>query len=119
MNRPREPDRLDVSRQGKALVIRLPRQVAEEDDVQPLGQHLLALADAERPPYLVVSLADVEQAGTALVGRLVMLHKRVEAAGGRLALCRLPEALRGLLEQTRLMSFFHVYATEDEAVQGL
>jgi anti-anti-sigma regulatory factor len=116
---PHESDRLDVARRGKVLVVRLPRRLGEGQDVNSAWQRLLALLRRGGPPRLVLSLAVGEESGSALVGRLIMLHRQAEAAGGRLALCRLPPALRGALEQTRLMAFFHVYDTEDDAAAAL
>jgi anti-sigma B factor antagonist len=108
---------LDVERRGGVTLARiLCRRLCYEEEVQELGKQLFALLEQGGGRRLVVSLAGAEDVGTALFGRLIALHKKAAALGGRLALCRLPPPLRQALEAAQLSRFFHIYGTEQEAV---
>jgi anti-anti-sigma factor len=108
----------DLARAGAAAVVRLAgRDLADEDEVLAVGRQLFGLLDAGCRA-LVVSLAGAEGVGTALVGKLVMVHNRAEAAGGRLALCGVPPHLSRALEVAGLARLFAIYPTEQEALAG-
>jgi anti-anti-sigma factor len=108
---------LDLEWWGEVAVVRLAgRGVWREEEVLAVGDQLCALVERQGCRRLVVSLAGVARAGTALVGKLLALHKQEEAVGGRLALCHLDPQLRHALGAAGLARLFHLYATEQEAV---
>ena len=52
------------------------------------------------------------------MGKLVLLNRRAQAAGGRLALCQLSPMAAEVLDATHLTELFNTYGTELEAVQS-
>jgi anti-anti-sigma regulatory factor len=46
------------------------------------------------------------------------LNKKVQAAGGRLAVCNLSPDLRETFEITRLSEYLDIYADEQDALQS-
>jgi anti-anti-sigma factor len=99
-------------------VVRLAgRDFSDEDEVLALGRQLAGLLDGGCRA-LVVSLAGAVGVGTALVGKLLMLHNRAAAAGGRLALCGVAPHLSRALEVAGLARLFAIYPTEQEALVG-
>jgi anti-sigma B factor antagonist len=107
---------LQVQHAGPALVVRLPPgDLRDVEDAQRLGQELLLVPERAGCTDLVVSLAGVEGLGSDLLGRLVMLRKKVGATGGRVVLCAAAGRLRRALEDAGLTRLFPLYATEEEA----
>jgi anti-sigma B factor antagonist len=66
--------------------------------------------------HLVLNLGVVEYMTSMTLGKLIMLNRRVQAANGRLALCGLTPTVSEILEATRIISLFNVYASEAEAL---
>jgi anti-anti-sigma factor len=106
---------LDPVRVGEALLVRLAgRDFSKEDEVLAVGRRLSGLLE-EGCRALVVSLEGAEGVGTALVGKLVMLHNQTAATGARLALCGVNPHLHRALERAGLARLFTIYRTEQEA----
>jgi anti-sigma B factor antagonist len=107
---------LDIESTGEVTFARvLCRRLWDEKEATALGLQLSALLDHGGCRRLVVSLEQAEAVSSAALGRLIALHKRAEALGGRLALCHLNAHLREGLDVARLSDFFHIYGDEQEA----
>jgi anti-anti-sigma factor len=110
---------LDLERAGEVALVRLAgRDLSGEEEVLTVGRQLSGLLE-EGCRQLVVSLAGAAGVGTALIGKLIMLHNQAEAAGGRLALCGLHPQLHQALEAAGLTRLFDIYANEQEAALRL
>jgi anti-anti-sigma factor len=83
-------------------------RLSNEEEVLALGRKLSQLLDQGDCKELVVNLEGAEGVGSALVGRLVALHKKAEATGRRLVLCGIDSHLYGALKEARLAEFFHI-----------
>ena len=111
-----EPRVLDVESLGQVTLARvICRRLWDEEETQALGHQLSHLLEQGGCRQLVVSLARAEAVSSAALGRLIALHKRAVALGGRLALCHLNPHLREGLDVARLSDFFHIYGDEQEA----
>lgn len=84
--------------------------------VAAMAEILPAVAPGVR---LVLDLATVVRVHSALLARLVDLHRRVAAAGGRLALCGLRPEVRDLFAVTQTDQLLAIYADCDAAVAAL
>jgi anti-anti-sigma factor len=103
---------------GVTLVRLLPRQIVEEAMIQPLGDQLFSLVEQERCRQLVLNLGAVEKMGSAMLGKLRKLHDAVQAAGGRLAFCKIHPALEPGFAILRLpRSLLH--AEEQDAIEAV
>jgi anti-anti-sigma factor len=109
---------LHVDRRNGLTVVRLGARapVLEEIEVEALGRRLYALADEGGRGCLVLDLAGLEGMSSALLAKLIGLRRRVGAAGGRLALCRVePYVYAKIFEVHRLAPLFDFFADEDQA----
>jgi anti-sigma B factor antagonist len=107
---------LDVERVGGLTFARVTRRrLWDQDEAQALGRELVELLEQGGHPRLVVSLAGAEEVSSATLGKLIAVHRRVEALGGRLTLCHINPHLYEGLDVARLTQFFHVYSNEQEA----
>ena len=71
------------------------------------------------PTNLVIDLALGEYLGTAMLGAVVKLWKRVSQRGGRLALCNVSDNVTEVLRVTKLHAIWPIYGTRDQAVAAI
>jgi anti-anti-sigma factor len=71
------------------------------------------------PTNLVIDLAQGDYLGTAMLGAVVKLWKRVSQRGGRLALCNVSENILQVLRVTKLHAIWPIYASRDQALAAV
>ena len=103
-----------VEAQGPALAVSFGFEPGawDEPTSQAVAEKLFELAGRLDGRTLLLSLAEVTYLSSGLLGKLVALHKRLRAHGGRLVLCDLRPAVRECLSRTRLEKFFDIRAPE-------
>jgi anti-anti-sigma factor len=79
---------------------------------------LYGLVDEAGRNRIVLDMGGVEFVDSSAVGKLVLLNHKAQAAGGRLALCRLGPAVFQALVTMHLTGTFPMYAEEAEAVRS-
>src|SRR5262249_34613618 len=94
---------LDVETVGDIAVARFTRRrILQEDSVQAAGDQLLGLPEDTGCRKVVLNFSKVEGMTTALVGKLVAAHRKIEQAGGRLVLCEVGAPLQEILTLCKL-----------------
>jgi len=68
---------------------------------------------------VVLDLADIAQFGSALIGDLVELERRLQEQHGTLRLCGLNDECRELLEAAKLPERLPAYPSRADAVWGI
>jgi anti-anti-sigma factor len=103
---------------GAVTVVRFqtPKKM-DEDTFREVFEPIYTLVGLGRT-QLVLNLGVVEFLPSMALGKLVMLNRKTQAGGGRLALCQLTPSARETLEVTRLHDLFGIYATEQDAVKS-
>jgi anti-anti-sigma factor len=71
------------------------------------------------PTNLVIDLARGDYLGTAMLGAVVKLWKRISQRGGRLALCNVSDNVMMVLRATKLNAIWPIYATRDQALTAV
>jgi anti-sigma B factor antagonist len=109
---------LETEDVGDVAVVRItaPR-LENEDHIRAVFQEVAGLVDAGRP-NLLLNLGRVEFLASVAVGKLLTLHRKVQSAGGRLALCQLSSATDEVLEIMHLKQVIPVYDDEQEALRS-
>jgi anti-anti-sigma factor len=104
---------------GDITVVRLkqPRLGDDETTREAFSQIDTVIHDAGRS-RLVLNLASADYLPSLVIGKLVLLNRRAQAANGRLALCHLSSMAAEALEIADLTELFSIYDTEQEAVQS-
>ena len=100
--------------QGRALLIRL-RGVATYKDTAVL-QECIRQIEKQSPPLVVIDLAGLQFIGSAALGALITIKRRVVACGGQLRLAALTSAVGEVFAAAGLGSFFSVYSNVDQAL---
>jgi anti-anti-sigma factor len=111
---------LEISPRGAVTVVRLLwADLLPEEDVAAVGKRLLRVVEDLDCYNVVLDMARVERLDSAMIGKLIAVHKKAKALGGRVGLCALQPAVRGELESLHLHRLIPFYDTEEEAVAGL
>jgi anti-sigma B factor antagonist len=110
---------LDIEQVGSVTVARLARpDFVDEETVNLTGNQLFHLVEEQACRRLVINFSKVRRAGSAMLGKVIGLHRKIQAAGGRLVLCDLDSTLMDALESLQLTRLFRVFASEPEAIQS-
>ena len=92
-------------------------RLEDEDHIRAVFQEVSGLVSSSRP-NLLLNLGRVEYLASVAVGKLLALHRKVQSAGGRLALCQLSSATDEVLEIMHLKQVIPVYDDEQEALRS-
>jgi anti-sigma B factor antagonist len=104
---------------GDVTVVRLkaPR-LTDDDTTRDLFDQMSTLVSAMGRTRIVLNLARVEMVASLGLGKMIMLNRRVQAAGGRLVLCNLTPFVAEVLETARVSHVFSIRENEGQAVQA-
>jgi anti-anti-sigma factor len=96
----------------------LDRQIFDDRVVREVTDQLLRVA-GELPigGSLIVDCSQVQSTSSSLLGRLILVHKRLDAAGGLLVLCELSQSMAAVLRSSNLDRFFKVCRDRAEAIE--
>jgi anti-anti-sigma factor len=104
---------------GEVTLLRLtvPR-LLDEGEILVLFDGIVRLLDEDGRRHLVLNLCRAEPLASMVIGKLLMLNRRVRAADGRLALCGLGPRTAEILSTMRLASLFRIYEEERQALRS-
>jgi len=108
---------VSIESAGTATVVRFQTQSLVGDEAgEAVCQKLLELVDQGRI-RLLLDVKPLEYLDSAVVAGLIVLRKRIIAAGGRLAMLNMSPLLREkIFNVLRLTPLFPEYASEDDAI---
>lgn len=106
-------ERQDV---GDVTLVRIKLARLNDDDAHGLFKQIYSLVDDMGRRNLAIDLHAVEFLPSMALGKLVMLNRKAQAGGGRMALYALTADVNELMEVTHLDGLFSIYRTEEEAL---
>ena len=119
MSSPPRRRRLEVEKMADVTIVCLnDRKILVEEHIQALAQQLLDLLREMGEKKLLLNFRNVEYMSSAVLGMLVTLNKKVQAAGGKLVLCNIDPQIREVFEITKLDKLFVIRGEEQEALQA-
>lgn len=98
--------------EGTVILVPIPQRTPATADVESLVRALRRSGKAAR---VEVDMSELEVASSSLVAELVILHRRIREAGGRLFLFGLNPYVRASLHRLRLDQVFEILEPEDDA----
>ena len=111
---------LEVSPVGGATVVRFTlRELVKEGTVEAIGDKLFELVHERGQRNLVLDFGQVDSVVSTMVGKLTGLRKKLEEAGGRLALCGVKPHLLETFATLNLTGVLPIHGDEQEAVQSV
>src|SRR5271154_1071649 len=99
---------------GEVVVIRCHGRIVSGDEVRFLQLEVEKLTELSK--LVVLQLAEVTYVDSGGLGALVRMFGVLRAARGGLKLCQLSPFVFQVLQATNLLSVFHPYASEQEAI---
>jgi anti-sigma B factor antagonist len=97
--------RLDVDA-DVATVDMLRDRLTEEDNIEEFGQELTSLVDKQNFKKIIVCMRKVRYLTSSVIGKLIMLHRRLGRSDGQLVLTDVQPEVEEILEAGQLMSYF-------------
>jgi anti-anti-sigma factor len=112
---------IEVERQGGTLVVTPQRDLRELDFqvVQEAEESLRRLAADLSLRNAVVDFGKTDYFGSSTLGLLVRLRQELHRRQGRVALCRVSDNERAILEVTGYEDFWPIYPSREEALEAL
>ncbi len=107
-----EPTYFQLHSDGELAVatFAVPR-LTDEDNVEQLGHELNAIVDKLQCRRVILDLKSVEYATSSVIGKWIMLHRKLDREGGKMVLCGINPTLADILGTAKLLNYFTV--TED------
>jgi len=73
-------------------------KIVAEDQIQEVGDELYALVEDSTKKKILLNFGNVQYCSSTVLGKLVSLKRRVDAAKGKLKLCCIHDAAKGKLK---------------------
>lgn len=113
-----ERRRVALSEDGNVTVVRfVDRKIIDAANIQEMGDELFALLDQDNRKQLLLSFANVEFLSSAALNKLIVLDRKVKAAGGKLTLSNLRPEIQEVFAITRLNQLFDIKPNEADALK--
>jgi anti-sigma B factor antagonist len=94
--------------EGVPLIRFLDRRLFDDSIVREAADQLFAALPTDRPITLILDFTGVDQISSAMLGKLILLQRRVDASKGQLRLCELSPTIQTVLRTTNLDRLFAV-----------
>ncbi len=92
------------------------RRIVEDLAIQELGQELFQLVETDQHKKLVLNFSSVDFLGSATLGKLITLEKKVKAHSGALKLCCIRPEIFEVFKITKLDRLFDIRKDEADAL---
>ena len=113
----RKGSMLKVTRQNNVGVVTFTTsRILDQSNVQQLGEELDELLDKHKLKKIVLNFGNISYMSSAVMGKLVSLHKKLKAAGGQLKLCNIVASIFEIFQIMRFDRLFEIRESEDQAV---
>jgi anti-anti-sigma factor len=102
--------------QDVLVITPLLSELADDESIEVLREHLHSLYDQPTPRHVVVNLECVRHLNAQAIGVLLAHHLRLDRDGGALRICQAHARLMAILHHVRLTILVECHPTLDEAV---
>jgi anti-anti-sigma factor len=107
-----------------ALVDVLRDRLTEEDNIEEFGQELTSLVEKQRVTKIVLNMERVKYFTSSVIGKLIMLHRRMSRSDGQMVLSKLRPEAEEILSTSQLLTYFNTSEANaadrgDDERQGL
>ncbi len=110
---------LGVSKRGNVTLVRFGQhRVLNEVAIDLIGDELYDVADRPDCRRLLLDFLSVEHLSSLMLGKLLMLKKKIESRGGKLKLCNVGPEVGDILKTTSLDQILDIRENEVEALKA-
>lgn len=111
--------RLEVEDIGDVTVVNfVDKKILDEQNIQVIGEQLFSLVDELGRRKILLNFGNVEFLSSAALGKLITLNRKLQSAGGKLALCNIAPPIYEVFEITKLNKLFAIHKDEQGALQA-
>ena len=112
--------RLEEEMVGDVTVVTfVDKKILDEQNIQIIGEQLFDLVDNQGRKKILLNFANVEFLSSAALGKLITMNKKMQAAAGKLAMCKIAREIMDVFEITKLDKLFKIFKDEQAALQWL
>jgi len=101
---------------GVAVVSFTDTKIVSEDQIQEVGDELYALVEDNTKKKILLNFGNVQYCSSTVLGKLVSLKRRIDAAKGKLKLCCIHPDLLVPFKLTGLDKVFEIHTEEQAAL---
>jgi anti-anti-sigma factor len=95
------------------------RRLTDEDNVEQLGHELNAIVEKLQHRQVVLNVETIEYVTSSVIGKWIMLHRKLDREGGKLVVCGVSPSLADILGTAKLMNYFTVTENPQSARDAL
>lgn len=111
--------RLEIEEVGDVTAVSfVDKKILDEQNIQIIGEQLFDLVDNQAKKKILLNFGNVEFLSSAALGKLITLNKKVQAAGGKLCMCKIAREIMEVFEITKLDKLFKIFKDEQTALQA-
>jgi anti-sigma B factor antagonist len=111
--------RIDLKQMEGVPVVRFrDRQLFDDRTVREVAEQVFAATPAAGPICMILDFTGVEQISSSLLGKLILLQRRVDASGGKLRLCEMSNVVRSVFKTSNLDRLFGIDRDAREALEA-
>lgn len=111
--------RIVVAEVGDVTVAQfVDKKILDEQNIQMIGDDLFRLVDELGRRKVLLNFSNVEFMSSAALGKLIRLHQRLAAAGGKLILCGISKGILEIFEITKLDKMLNIVKDEQTGLNS-
>ena len=111
------PSRLISHVQNEVTIVHFAdAKVIDQRNINLIGSELTGMVEKNGVTKMLINMEDVQYLSSAVLGKLISLHKTLRMKKGLLKLCNIAPSIYEVFEITRLDKVFDIYDSEDEAL---
>lgn len=115
-----KPAFFTVEDRGSILIATVTEScLRDEDNIEQFGVELNQTIENYGVVWFVLDLQHVTLISSSAIGKLIGLHRGLHRRQGRLALCGLTATVHKVLQTAKLIDYFNVASTVNDAVESL
>ena len=103
---------------GVTIVQFTDAKVIDQRNINEIGAELTEMVEKGGALQVLINMANVRYLSSAVLGKLISLHKALITRKGVLKLCNIAPPIYEVFEITRLTKVFDIYKTEEEALNA-
>lgn len=109
--------RLLTRAQGDVMVVHfLDTRILDVANINQIAEELSDIVEKKNYNRLLLNLTNVEYLSSAVLAKLIALHKRLKELKGELRVCSVRDSIMEVFKITKLDKVFDIQPTEEEAL---
>jgi len=93
-------------------------RILDENTVKQIADELMKLVESTFGIRLLLDFSNVEYLSSAVLGKLVATHKKVQEGKGTMRLCAIKPSIREVFKITKLDKVFEIHDTQQSALNA-